>query len=131
MHKWKRGENRHLSQHFVTFEFECQCGKCEDQQISEILISRLESLRSLMGKPLKITSGFRCHAHQLHLASLFETAKGVSQHELGSACDILVEGHDKKRLITTCKTLFRAVGIAKTFIHLDLRMDKIREWFYT
>lgn len=120
-----------LSPHFSMKEFRCQChfNTCSEQKIAQELLDKLEQVRIAYGKPIKVTSGFRCHEHQLALAAGGkETATGISQHELGRAADL--SGKDMELLDKECSTMFPAVGRANTFIHVDLRNDKKRRWLY-
>jgi uncharacterized protein YcbK (DUF882 family) len=126
---WKKGDNVQLTPHFTTEEFECPCGHCDRQEVSEQLISKLESLRELIDAPIKIMSGFRCGFYQDQLRQRgYETAKGISQHQLGRAADIT----SKKltELFSLAPQFFKAIGKGRTFIHVDLRSDKERRWGY-
>lgn len=120
-----------LSSDFSTQEFDCQCtySQCQTQRISKELIYRIQKIRDLLNDPVHITSGFRCRQHQLDLAQRgCETAKGISQHELGNAADIVSAN------LATLKNLvekeFKSVGISRRFFHVDLRDDKKRYWTY-
>lgn len=131
-HYWRRGDKEKLSSDFGTQEFTCHCGVCDEQQISIDLIDRLEALRKASGFQIIITSGYRCKAYQAQLRSSgYETSKGPSQHELGNAVDIKRYPNDQGNIKVHAHTLFKAVGTAKTFLHLDIRDDKIRHWEYT
>lgn len=126
---WKRGEVNHLNSYFTTREFTCLCGVCVDQHISKELIEKLLAVRLALGEPIGVHAGFRCHAHQEALKALgYETALGVSQHELGNAADITATNMGS--LLSACKQEFQAIGVANTFIHVDTRSDKPRAWSY-
>jgi zinc D-Ala-D-Ala carboxypeptidase len=131
MFSWNRGTVRMLSTHFSTKEFTCRCGMCRDQRISKELITKIEEVRALYGRPITVTSGFRCPRHQAHLRGTLpegHTAKGTSTHEMGQAADIT--GEDLPALFAACEKVFKAIGLAKTFYHVDLRNDKVRRWNY-
>lgn len=129
MHLWKRGEVVALSKHFNSNEFECPCG-CDDQIISEDLIEKLETLRVAINMPIKITSGYRCCFYQNKLKlEGYETATGVSQHELGEAADIVAH-MPVDDLAFVAEKIFEAVGKGKTFCHCDTRTGKTRYWVY-
>lgn len=122
---WVKGEERSLSPRFNTREFCCQCSHstCVEQRISKDLITRLTTLREEIGKPLTVTSGFRCGKHQQDLRD-----KGVntviskaSQHELGNAADIKVKNTPVDEWTLLAKKYFFAIGLASTFLHLDTR----------
>lgn len=128
---WKKGDEIKLSDSFGSTEFSCQCthSDCVDQKVSKELIEKLQKVRDDLGEALMITSGFRCHKHQLDLSSYgFETAKSISQHELGNAADIKASSFDK--LIKLIENEFQAIGYSKRFLHVDLRKDRVRHWKY-
>lgn len=131
---WKKKEQLILpSEYFQSHEFECQCSNedCADQKIAIDLVNKLTALRSAYGEPIHITSGFRCHAHQLELtAKGCETANGISQHELGNASDIVGDNMHSLSIIILALNDFKAIGFSKRFIHIDLRSDKERRWYY-
>ena len=130
-YNWVKGESTQLSPHFTTNEFTCLCrfSTCINQRTSIELIARLELLHIKFGKPITVTSGFRCHEYQIDLGQRgYETAKIISQHELGMAADIV--SSNLKDLAKLSDPLFKAMGVGKTFIHVDMREDKLRRWTY-
>jgi uncharacterized protein YcbK (DUF882 family) len=132
MRKWIRGsqdENTKIG-HFKLKEFECSCG-CKEQQIDMELIERLNAVREQLKGPIAISSGYRCANKQAQLrAAGYETAKGVSQHELGRAADIVTDLRKHAQLLSILEEEFNAIGIGKSFYHVDLRDDKHRYWSY-
>jgi uncharacterized protein YcbK (DUF882 family) len=98
--------------------------------VEQELINRLEKIREEVKLPMKINSGYRCTAYQKHLrdtkASTVVAKK--SQHELGAGCDAACNmPYDE--YLKVCEKYFTAIGLGKTFLHLDLRPQKIR-WDY-
>ena len=129
---WKRVESKQFTNYFNSNEFSCKCGKCEEQMISKELVYKLECLRNLIHSPLKINEGFRCKGHQEDLKRRgYETSKGISQHELGNAVDLHLHENNKKLILEYCFRIFKCLGIANSFLHIDLRDDKNRVWLYT
>lgn len=129
--RWTKGDHEKLSPHFSTDEFTCPCknAECADQMIAMLLIEKLQKLRDLLGDPITITSGFRCGEHQAELTARgCETARGVSQHELGHAADILSSQFQK--LADLVPKEFKAIGYSNRFLHVDLRAPKERIWKY-
>ncbi len=125
---WSRGTAMPLSPHFKTKDFTCKCGVCRNQRLSKELITKLEAVREAIGQPITVTSGFRCELYQANLAKHgLQTAKN-SMHCQGQAADIVAA--DMAALYTACEVEFKAIGIAKTFLHVDLRADKVRRWDY-
>lgn len=135
---WKRGANFKIAKYFNSSEFECPCS-CEDQRIHIELPYRLDRVREGLGSALRITSGYRCAGYQAKLkAQGYETAVGVSQHELGKAADIqpvksinLGFPSGMTKLKELCEEQFKATGQGRSFFHVDLRDDKERRWNYS
>jgi uncharacterized protein YcbK (DUF882 family) len=128
---WPKGEKFQLGQHFSTLEFQCHCAhtSCTRQRASIELIKKLDRVRETLGAPVKINSGYRCAAKQADLkAQGYETAKGISQHELGNAADVAADSMHE--LLSLCNGEFKAVGAARSFVHVDTRADKVRHWSY-
>lgn len=132
---FKKGESASLSEHFRSCEFDCKCAfpECTLTLIDTDLVDKLEKMRALIDYSLRVDSGFRCRAHQLALAAGGrETAIGVSQHELGKAADVISGAHDGATLEKAARTAgFQAVGVAPSWVHVDLRADRMRQWSYT
>ncbi len=94
------------------------------------LVQKLEILREKVGKPIKVTSGYRCSDYQRLLrGNGLETAAGKSSHEVGDAADIVISG-DRTRFLWFVQMLFKAIGDGGSWIHVDLRKDKVRRWAY-
>jgi uncharacterized protein YcbK (DUF882 family) len=134
---WKKGVNEpfpgpnKVTPYFRTTEFSCHCDlpECVEQKISVDLIERLNRVREEAAIPVKVTSGYRCGPYQAKLrGSGILTAKGTSTHELGHAAD--VSSRDMKKLLEHIQDEFKAIGLAKSFYHVDLRDDKERRWLY-
>ncbi len=132
---WNRGEFTKLSADFSNLEFECRCHfpTCKVQKINKSLVEILQSMRYKTMAHIVINSAFRCAEKQRELSILgYETAKGVSQHELGNAADIACATCPSSQLGQLSRQNgIKAVGVAKTFIHVDMRADRDREWTYT
>jgi len=108
-----------LSEHFSAGEFACDCGCGHgrgDDDVSEDLLDLLEDIREDLGKPMRVTSGCRCAAHNADVGGVPNSA-----HTRGTACDIYcVGGLNRRRLVDLAVRHGAAgIGVAKTFIHLD------------
>lgn len=107
--------------HFPWAELTCHCG-CGRMEMDRSFMSRLEDLRAAYGKPMPITSGFRCPMHNAEASST-----GLSgPHTTGKAVDVQVSGEDAHRLLTMAlEHGFTGIGISQKgfhgsrFIHLD------------
>lgn len=115
-----------LSKNFYIDEFQCRCGGCKTFTISSELIKRLQMVRDEYGKPITVTSGYRCPAYN-------KKVKGVpnSYHIQGLAVDIaVISSLDRFLILKAATKYFTGIGVAKKFIHLDLRDSSPVFWTY-
>ena len=102
---------------FALDEFKCSC--CSKVKIDAAMIDLVQSARDVLG-PLSITSAYRCPSHN---ASVSKTGES-GPHTTGHALDIGVkDSRHRKQLIDYFSPKVSGLGIAKTFIHIDL-LDK-------
>lgn len=118
-----------LSDHFWTAEFQCKCGcgfGSQPEHIDMELIHRLEEIRREVGRPILITSGARCPE--------WNEAKGGkpnSAHLPGPtgkcrAADIgCVNSRHRALLLKATHRHFERIGVAKTFIHVDVAAGSV------
>lgn len=91
--------------------------------MNENFLHRLDMLRELYGKPLVITSGYRCKTHN-------NTVGGAekSLHTEGCAVDIAIKGDSgtfRYDIIKLALQLgFTGIGVANSFIHVSLHETK-------
>jgi len=106
---------------FLSTDFDCHCEKveCDKTLIDEVLISGLEELSDILGKP-KITSGFRCASHNREVGGVPD-----SQHIKGKASDVESENATP---VAVGKAASRisvfsdgGIGVYLKFTHLDVR----------
>lgn len=114
---------RRLSPHFVEAEFACRC--CGMVRVNIRLVYMLEQLREqLGGKPVVITSGYRCAAHNRTVGG----ANG-SQHLLGNAADIVVANVASNEVAAVSEKIgFPGLGRYAGFTHVDVRIGKYARW---
>lgn len=108
--------------YFKESEFTCKCG-CGQTKMDPLFIAKLNNLRHEYGKPMIVTSGYRCPNHPVE-ARKASAAPGM--HTTGKAADIAVTGADAHRLLTLAlEAGFRGIGVNQKgsgrFIHLDDR----------
>ena len=116
-----------LSQNFNRSEFACAC--CGRADVDDLLVEALQLLRSLVGLPIHVNSGVRCPKHNASKA-----VKGAtdSQHLLGRAADIVIQGLDPWEMFENAMviTAFRYGGVGvypeNGFIHVDVRGFRAR-----
>ena len=115
-----------LSEHFTSDEFDCHgSGCCSTTLINETLVEYLEKIRAHFGKPITITSGYRCTRHNASVRG--ETG---SRHSKGDAADIVVQGTTPRAVAQYAESIgILGIGLYETsadgyFTHIDTRNYK-------
>lgn len=115
---------------FKKEEFDCKF--TGENRMQEELLRKLQELRDLYGKPLKVTSGYR---HPTHPRERSKPAPGP--HTTGLAVDLGVQGADAYKVLALAFQLgFTGIGVQQKgvgrFIHLDLIKSSLRPtvWSY-
>ena len=118
--KYSKGEDIQLSTNFHLKEYECSCSNCSETLVDLDHIAKLQQLRHDLGSSIKITSAYRCPAHN-------EAVGGAkfSQHKLGTATDIRVAGMDPSEVQDACGD-FDGLGRYDVFTHVDSRGSSAR-----
>lgn len=116
--------------HFKESEWACKCSKCNRAQPHKMdlaVMSKIEELRVAAGRPLALTSAYRCPQHP-------EEAKKAKpgQHSAGLAVDIKVsDGAQRYQIIQLGLALgATGIGVANSFVHLDWRKSTPVVWKY-
>ena len=111
--------------YFKREDFDCQ--ETGENEMDAEFIRRVDELRSAVGRPLYITSGYRSPQHSLEAK---KSKPGT--HAQGIACDIAVaNGVERRQLVKQAFYLgFRGIGVAKTFVHVDTRETEPVLWVY-
>ncbi len=120
-----------LTKNFSLDEFDCNDGsKMPDDVVLNVveLADQLQILRDFIGKPIKINSGYRSPAYNRKIGG----AKS-SQHKLGKAADIRVDGISPRELHGIIEELISdgrmkqgGLGRYNSFTHYDIRGTKAR-----
>jgi hypothetical protein len=115
-----------VTKNFYLEEFKCPCGKCSGTMNIEF-IKQLQILRNEYGKPMRITSAFRCPDYNKKVGGAANSC-----HLYGIAVDIgLTSAVDRHSLIKAAlKNGFTGIGVAVNFVHLDLRSSTPVIWTY-
>ena len=114
--------NVRVSENFHLREFECKDGSHQVVLHSELL-QRLQDLRSSLGRPVYITSGYRNREHNARVGG-----SPNSYHLRGMAADIRVPGVSSQDLAAAAREAgFRGIGIYNSFVHVDVRANRA-EW---
>ena len=99
---------------------ELRCQHCGAEGIQPALMDKLQELRTAYGKPMRITSGYRCPKHPV------EVNKAVpGAHALGLAADIGVQGAEAYEVLKLALAAgFTGIGVQQKgtgrFIHVDV-----------
>lgn len=110
---------------FKIDEFKCSC--CGEAKMDKVFLEKLDGFRKIFGKPLKVTSGYRCLVHNASIGG-----KDKSQHLFGKAADISLapfSSSEKHALLALAFSMFDGVGVASGFVHVDIR-DRKSTWTY-
>ena len=110
-------EHSNWNNNWVNFKpKEFECSHCNILKISSDLMDFIQTARDNLG-PLIITSAYRCQDHN---NSVSKTGPN-GPHTTGKAVDISVkDSQHRKQLITYFAPKVTGLGIAKSFIHIDL-----------
>ena len=116
-----------ITEHFDSREFACRhCGK---DGISRELVDALEELRVRVGRPVVVTSGYRCPEHPVERA---KARPGL--HALGIAADVTVPGMAARDVYRAAVEIGRFSGFGldeqRNFVHLDIRSTTPARWAY-
>jgi len=100
-------------------EKEMRCHHCGLWHMEHLFMCKLVNLRSALGFPLPVTSGFRCHTHDFDVG-------GSGNHPLGHCADIKIYGYRAYKLISqACLLGFTGIGVHQRgpmetrYIHID------------
>jgi len=107
--------------YFKLEEFDSPDLKGSGKNMKKDFLVKLDEARELAGIPFKINSGFRTKAQNLK-------AKGASKssHLIGVAADISCRDSVSRQIIVNALITvgFTRLGIANSFIHVDLDINK-------
>ena len=105
-----------IATNFFLDEFECKCG-CGKKDINQDFVNKLQLVRTVVDRGFTIKSGCRCETHNKK-----EGGKPNSSHVRGLGADIACyDSVMRFKIIKAAIELgFTRIGIARTFIHLDI-----------
>jgi len=120
-----------LTNNFSLSEFDCKDGSKMPPEVFNnilLLVKELQTLRDFIGKPITINSGYRSPEYNKKIGGASR-----SQHLLGKAADIRVEGVSPRELrgiieelIKDGRLSFKGIGAYSNFTHVDIRSKKAR-----
>ena len=112
-----------MTKNFSRAEFACPC--CGADNISTYVVNALQRIRDTIDKPLVITSGIRCMAHNAkiggvkgsaHVPADLHDGEGLVGHAVDIKC---VDAVTRYKLLKVATKFFVRIGIGASFIHLD------------
>ena len=110
--------------YFKIEDFDCK--ETGENEISVDFIHALDQLRAACNFPFIITSGFRSKEH-----SVEKRKAKAGTHASGIAADIRVSGGAQRMAIVKhASAMGMSVGVAKTFVHVDIRKTPAMCWCY-
>ena len=111
--------------YFKIEDFDCQ--ETGENQMSPEFLNMLDILRENAGFPFVITSGYRSPNHSIEAKK-----EKAGTHAQGIAADIKVNsGAERMIIVKEALALgFTGIGVAKTFIHVDIRKTTPVVWTY-
>ena len=112
-----------VSANFSRDEFACKCG-CGFDVVDVKLVKILQDIRSYFGIAITINSACRCISHN-HTVS----GSTKSQHRLGKAADIVMEGISPQRVHLYLNSKYPqslGLGLYESFVHVDVRSEHTR-----
>ena len=115
-----------LSTNFDSTEFDCHgSGCCSSTLVDDKLVTYLQQIREHFGKPVNISSGYRCATHNKNVGG----ATG-SYHAKGQAADIYITGVAPAEIAKYAESIgILGIGLYETnsdghFVHVDTRTSK-------
>ena len=115
---------RNITEHFKVREFQCS-DSSRPVFISQTLADLLEAIRQRIGRPLRISSGYRTVSYNATVKGSSKTSK----HCMGLAADIKANGIEPQQLYNiACELLgdHGGVGLYSWGVHVDVRSEKSR-----
>ena len=111
--------------YFKLSDFACQ--ETGENEIDIDFVRELDELREACGFPFIITSGYRSPKH-----SIEANKSSPGTHAQGIAADIRVsDGVQRLAIVENAlQQGFTGIGVAKTFVHVDIRKTTPVMWVY-
>jgi zinc D-Ala-D-Ala carboxypeptidase len=103
-----------LTRSFSRNEFACPC--CGKDDISLLLVTKLQGARDALAIPFMINSGVRCEKHNRE-----KGGKDNSAHLRGMAADIACsDSHTRYKMVQYLIGKFARLEVGSTWIHVDV-----------
>lgn len=120
--------------YFDLSEFDSPDLEGSGSNMKHAFLTKLDEARHLAGISFRINSGFRTAAHNQNLLdnSKYKASK-TSAHLDGLAADISVRDSKSRYIVINALLLagFCRIGVANSFIHVDLSLTKTQNCVWT
>lgn len=112
-------------------ELACPC--CGIDNVSAGFLLKMDEAREIAGIPFVVNSGARCINHNRMVGGKDESSHIASEDKMAKAMDIRVMNSGERYVILSAliKAGFNRIGIADSFIHVDLDLDKPKNVVWT
>lgn len=121
-----KGTTKRLSENFLASEFLCKGGSCcSSGKIDDQLVEILQKIRDHFGKPVRISSAYRCPTWNKKVGGVTG-----SYHTYGQAADIKVDDTTPAEVAKYAESIgVLGIGLYETdadghFVHVDTRTKK-------
>lgn len=112
---------------------ELKCKHCGSNKMDQDFLNWLDKVREEYGKPMKLSSAYRCPEHNAKVSSTGRNGP----HTTGKAVDVLVSGKDAHALtMIALKKGATGLGVRQNgahdgrFLHLDCLQGPTRPWVW-
>jgi uncharacterized protein YcbK (DUF882 family) len=107
---------------FTWREISCKCG-CNSAYVQQEALTKLQSLRDLLGKPITLNSACRCPIHNARVGGAPQSQHRATENSPSTAFDISLHEQDKEAIIHAAKAVdFKGLGVNyNSFVHVDNR----------
>ncbi len=116
--------------YFTIAEFDSPDEPGSGVNMHQDLLELLDEMRTIYGKPIAITSGYRTKKYNASL----KNSKPNSSHLKGLAVDIAIADSNQRYEIIRIAMLLgiKRIGTGKGFVHIDIDGDKAQKvnWVY-
>jgi len=115
---------------------ELSCSHCGENKFDQETLDALQRLRESIGRPLKLSSAYRCPVHNSNVSSTGPDGP----HTTGKAIDIACSGKEAWELLSFAmirSKVWKGIGISQKgkhksrFIHLDTIEADNRPWVWS
>lgn len=123
---YTKGTATKLSTNFKSTEFDCHGSSCCSKTlVDDKLVEYLQKIRDHFGKPVNVSSAYRCATHNKNVGGVTG-----SRHMKGQAADIYITGVKPAEIAKYAESIgILGIGLYETdkdghFVHVDTRTTK-------